>query len=136
MPTSSPARRRTWSKASARSAKKPTRAASRSTKRSRASRARREQVHMEWISAIGELGLLPPPNQTPACRGLVTQKFAGSGQARSRLGEGRGGGDAARYYNRATCEGTALPPPQALPTRGRGAHRVRGANVTNMLLLF
>ena len=28
----------------------------------------------------------PLPNQTPACRGLVTFKFAGSGQARSRLG--------------------------------------------------
>src|SRR5262249_5346748 len=33
----------------------------------------------------------PSPNQTPACRGLVTQNPAGSGQARSRLGEGRGG---------------------------------------------
>src|SRR5262249_33164870 len=34
----------------------------------------------------------PSPSQTPACRGLVTFKFAGSGQARSRLGEGWGGG--------------------------------------------
>jgi hypothetical protein len=31
-----------------------------------------------------------PPNQTPACRGLVTLRFAGSGQARSRLGRGWG----------------------------------------------
>src|SRR5262245_11742891 len=43
MLTSSRARRRMWSKASARSAKKPRRAASRSTKRSRASRARRRK---------------------------------------------------------------------------------------------
>src|SRR5262249_13594676 len=42
MPTSSRARRRTWSKASARSARKPRRVASRSTKRSRASKARRK----------------------------------------------------------------------------------------------
>ena len=28
----------------------------------------------------------PLPTQSPACRGLVTFKFAGSGQARSRLG--------------------------------------------------
>src|SRR5262245_21950001 len=43
MPTSSRARRRMWSKASARSAKRPRRAGSRSTKRSRASRVRRER---------------------------------------------------------------------------------------------
>jgi 2-furoyl-CoA dehydrogenase 2Fe-2S iron sulfur subunit len=34
----------------------------------------------------------PSPNQTPARRGLVTSKVAGSGQARSRPGEGWGGG--------------------------------------------
>src|ERR1700687_3137421 len=44
---------------------------------------------------LQDLGLLPPderqarsapsPNQTPACRGLVTHRIAGSGQARSRL---------------------------------------------------
>ena len=31
---------------------------------------------------------VPLPNQTPACRGLVILRFAGSGQARSRLGRG------------------------------------------------
>src|SRR5467141_1076934 len=30
------------------------------------------------------------PSQTPACRGLVTLRFAGSGQARSRLSRGLG----------------------------------------------
>jgi hypothetical protein len=34
----------------------------------------------------------PSPTQTPARRGLGSQEFAGSGQARSRLGEGWGGG--------------------------------------------
>ena len=34
----------------------------------------------------------PSPNQTPARRGLVINEVAGSGQARSRLGEGWGGG--------------------------------------------
>src|SRR5262249_7165753 len=57
----------------------------------------------------------PLPNQTPACQGLVTLRFAGSGQARSRLGRGWGGGVLQRI--------TALPPPRrfapTLPTRGR-----------------
>src|SRR5258707_2604655 len=34
----------------------------------------------------------PSPTQTPARRGLGTFRFAGSGQARSRLGQGCGGG--------------------------------------------
>src|SRR5215469_263142 len=34
----------------------------------------------------------PSPTQTPARRGLGSQELAGSGQARSRLGEGWGGG--------------------------------------------
>src|SRR5262249_6709386 len=53
------------------------------------------------------------PNQTPACRGLVTFNFAGSGQARSRLGEGWGGGsfsDAPVVPHRATP--TPNPSPQ------------------------
>ncbi len=44
MPTSSPARRRRWSKASARSAKRPRRAAPRSSKRWSGSKARREET--------------------------------------------------------------------------------------------
>src|SRR5262245_41409033 len=96
MPTSSPAHRRTWSKASVRSAKKPRRAASRSTKRSRASRAQREQGHMEWISAIGELGLRPAPLW-------------------GRVGEGV----MQRGNNRATCEGKPhYPHPNPSPQGG------------------
>src|SRR5215470_15413347 len=48
MPTSSRARRRMWSKASARSARRRRRAGSKSTKRSRASKARREFLLPQW----------------------------------------------------------------------------------------
>src|SRR6266403_957556 len=48
----------------------------------------------------------PSPTQTPARRGLGTFRFAGSGQARSRLGEGWGGG----------WRGDAPTLPRATPT--------------------
>src|SRR5262249_18079080 len=55
----------------------------------------------------------PSPNQTPACRGLVTQTFAGSGQARSRLGEGWGGGSSLWHEARPpTLTPTPNPSPQ------------------------
>src|ERR1700732_4078325 len=51
------------------------------------------------------------PNQTPACRGLVTFITAGSRQARSRPGGGRGGeGGGAVRINRTTP--TPNPSPQ------------------------
>ena len=55
----------------------------------------------------------PSPNQTPACRGLVTLEFAGSGQARSRPGRGGEGG--------VTSSGVrGYPPPCPSPARGEG----------------
>src|SRR5262249_18923438 len=57
----------------------------------------------------------PSPNQTPACRGLVTQKFAGSGQAPSRLGEGWGGGSSFRHEARPP---TLTPTPNTSPQGG------------------
>src|SRR5260370_19388008 len=55
-----------------------------------------------------------PPNQTPACRGLVTLRMAGSGHARIRLGRGWGGGRAI-LSQLAHRNLSALPPSPALP---------------------
>ena len=84
------------------------------------------------MSASSELGLLPP-TQTPACRGLGTLKFARSGQARSRLGEGWGGGEYA----------LKMPPPYPSPASQRGRteyaaracfkHDVHALNMTTYL---
>src|SRR5262249_26910182 len=49
----------------------------------RLDRVRVEQNRRAWRTRAA-----PSPNQTLACRGLVTFTMAGSGQARSRLGEG------------------------------------------------
>src|SRR5258708_23573379 len=64
----------------------------------------------------------PSPTQTPARRGLGTFRFAVSRQARSRLGEGWGGGgrrDAPTLPPTATP--TPNPPP---PTRGEPSEAV------------
>src|SRR5262245_10462835 len=58
-------------------------------------------------------------NQTPACRGLVTFITAGSGQARSRLGEGWGGGWRGAMTMTPTVSKPHDPHPQSLPTRER-----------------
>jgi hypothetical protein len=50
----------------------------------------------------------PLPHQTPACRGLVTLRSAGSGQAHSRLGRGWGWGSESVDTSRAT---TTTPTP-------------------------
>src|SRR5262249_22288966 len=68
----------------------------------------------------------PSPNQTPACRGLVTLRLAGSGQARSRLGEGWGGGERARSIF------LCAPSLSLARKRGRGTHRVCGAGVASL----
>ncbi len=60
----------------------------------RAASAKPNSCEMESAQAANSVYSLPP-NQTPACRGLVTFEIAGSGQARSRLGEGWGGGELA-----------------------------------------
>src|ERR1700730_17748575 len=80
-------------------------------------------------SARAELGLLPTPNQTPACRGLVSHfKICRKRASPQRAGEGLGVGVRQRI--------TARPPPRrsaaklaqaaqaclrapTLPTRGR-----------------
>src|SRR5262245_65293498 len=71
----------------------------------------------------------PLPNQTPACVGLVTLRFAGSGQARSRLGRGWGWGSCNSFAGGATVVSPHHPPPHPSPTRGEGADRVCGALV-------
>src|SRR5262245_47531073 len=55
----------------------------------------------------------PSPNQTPACRGLVTLRLAGSGQARSRLGRG---GEGVSGHVLSFC----VPPPYPSPVNGGG----------------
>ncbi|HEX4827450.1 MAG TPA: ABC transporter ATP-binding protein, partial [Xanthobacteraceae bacterium] len=65
-------------------------------------------------SAQPQVQSAPSPNQTPARRGLVTQKFAGSGQAPSRLGEGWGGGSSLRHEARLP---TLTPTPNPSPTQ-------------------
>src|SRR5262249_21729975 len=73
----------------------------------------------EIESARAANSVPPLPNQTPACRGLVTLRFAGSGQARSRLG--RVGAKRAGW---GSCGDPLTDPhPQPLPTRGRGGDR-------------
>src|SRR5262250_3052744 len=69
-----------------------------------------------WNERERQTRSAPSPNQIPACRGLVTLRFAGSGQARSRLGEGRGGGwcDGAQHRH------IAGPPPLTPPHKGEG----------------
>src|SRR5262245_15056454 len=77
-----------------------------------------------------ELGLLPPPNQTPACRGLVTFGLPEAGKPAA--GWGRGGEGVVRYGN--VCMPISRPPPPTPPTRGRGAHLSaprHGASNTN-----
>jgi hypothetical protein len=66
-------------------------------------------------SAPSHTRCAPSPNQTPACRGLVTFKFAGSGQARSRLGEGWGGGWCG---DAPTLPHTTTPTPNPSPQGG------------------
>src|SRR5437868_3569295 len=61
------------------------------------------------------------PNQTPACRGLVTLRSAGSGQARSRLGRGWGWGSCGLFAGGATVIFTAPPPSPPLPHKGGGS---------------
>src|SRR5262249_29880630 len=72
----------------------------------------------------------PSPNQTPACRGLVTSKFAGSGQARSRPGEGAsrlrreaGGGALAKSPAAATGPSIATSRARELRSRMTDAER-------------
>ena len=67
-------------------------------------------------------GAAPAPNQTPGCRGLVSSNFAGSGQARSRLGKGGGGGS---LLLRDTREPTSTPTPNPSP-QGGGERAPRG----------
>src|SRR5215831_15001609 len=52
----------------------------------------------------------PLPLQTPACRGLVILRLAGSGQARSRLGGAGGGGPSADHRTTPTPALRADPP--------------------------
>src|SRR5262249_41679154 len=72
------------------------------------------------------LGLLPPPTKPRPAGVWSLLRFAGSGQARSRLGEGSGGG---RCGDAPTGPHTATPPVYLLgllppPQRGpRGAER-------------
>ena len=65
---------------------------------------------------------LPLPN--PGVPGFGQALFAGSGQARSRLGEGCGRGV---VHLAGAPHQSQDPHPQPLPTRGRGARRIHGA---------
>src|SRR5262249_42034670 len=66
----------------------------------------------------------PSPNQTPACWGLVTSKFAGSGQARSRPGEGasrlrREAGEGSLAKSPAPATGPSIATSRARELRSR-----------------
>src|SRR5260221_12464946 len=76
-----------------------------------------------------------PPQPNPDLPGFGHLRFAGSGQARSRLGRGRGWGSVLGHAPRVTTW-TPTPPPFAalrratLPTRGRGS---RAAGLATMM---
>ncbi len=78
---------------------------------------------MSWSLNLQRARSAPLPNQTPACRGLVTYDCAGSGQARSRLWGGAGVGVVQLCAGIATAANSWDP----LPRRGRGTHRICGA---------
>src|SRR5262249_29497207 len=74
-----------------------------------------------------DLGLLPPP-RAPGLPGsrLIVRK---SGRPDLRWGRAGEGGGAVKIRMAPPAKESHYPHPQPLPTRGRGAHRVRGKNV-------